>query len=814
MSESTIFDLTTVVNLEPLTTGMTQAVASVQSAAASIAASLMKDGESADAAASALKNLGYAASEVKAALASSNVNIGESVIAEDALASATRSGISERMAASASLRVLEGNLQGSSRAAGAFLASTLGLGPALQAAFPVIGALALFGILEQIGTKIGEMIDKPEKIRLEWEKVGSSMIDENDRLAKSYDHVLVKVTELESGKLAGLDEQIKLLAIDTSSLGGTLEHFADSISKVVKEEGPWYEWLRNGTITLMEAQAATRGESADLELLRSNFGAVSKEAIAFGAALHRTLSTEGTSAGLKQVDEQLTTVYTRLQTSPNDEALKKFRDGLEQIQSMLSKEASTKYLDSVKDGLERDKTAAEEFDKQMKVVQKGLDALTKSTGEVLTKGGPQTAGVGSEGTDIAKLTAEQNAQMSKLLDERIALEQKAAEQGAAVDKKAADESIGQAIRTEQGYEASLRGQERTAQESYSLQIDGLVKLAERKEITWTEESAKVVALYREEEAALQASLDKQIAAAVVAAQLEAAKRGEILSTEDARELASVQKLEQEKLTLHEQFLRKEQDAEAKAAEKVEQTYRQNFDRIANTLNTSIASMLNGHETFAQGVMKVWESITTMAIDAILKMAENWVFHHVIMAAANTLFHTQTTANEIAAAAAHAATMATNSAENVAMATSDAAVAAAGTLAWWSAVFAPAAPAMAATALTEGLAFAGLAAFAKGGIVPEDMVGQLHGGEMVLPPELSTGVQNMVSHGGPRGLDGESGRDGQDRGGGDSHFHYHVSIQALDTNGIESVLMENKGAVGKVMERLVSNGHFNVRDFWR
>ena len=39
----------------------------------------------------------------------------------------------------------------------------------------------------------------------------------------------------------------------------------------------------------------------------------------------------------------------------------------------------------------------------MEIVQKGIDALTKSTGETFSpKGQPQTGGVGSEGTDIAK----------------------------------------------------------------------------------------------------------------------------------------------------------------------------------------------------------------------------------------------------------------------------------------------------------------------------------------------------------------------------------------------------------------------------
>jgi hypothetical protein len=70
------------------------------------------------------------------------------------------------MAAAASLRVLEGNFQGSTRAASAFLATTLGLGPILQVAFPVIGALALIEILG----RIPQAFDKIEDSIAGWDK--------------------------------------------------------------------------------------------------------------------------------------------------------------------------------------------------------------------------------------------------------------------------------------------------------------------------------------------------------------------------------------------------------------------------------------------------------------------------------------------------------------------------------------------------------------------------------------------------------------------------------------------------------------------
>jgi hypothetical protein len=75
----------------------------------------------------------------------------EQAAATDAAAAATNVlGVSSRQAATAGIGILEGRMMSGNRAAAAFLSTTLGLGPVLQAAFPVIGALALGEVLGQI----------------------------------------------------------------------------------------------------------------------------------------------------------------------------------------------------------------------------------------------------------------------------------------------------------------------------------------------------------------------------------------------------------------------------------------------------------------------------------------------------------------------------------------------------------------------------------------------------------------------------------------------------------------------------------------
>jgi hypothetical protein len=69
-----------------------------------------------------------------------------------------RNGMSARMAATAEMRVFEGSIQGSSRAAGAFLSMLPGVGQAMQMAFPVFGAVALIGVLAQVASSVGDVI--------------------------------------------------------------------------------------------------------------------------------------------------------------------------------------------------------------------------------------------------------------------------------------------------------------------------------------------------------------------------------------------------------------------------------------------------------------------------------------------------------------------------------------------------------------------------------------------------------------------------------------------------------------------------------
>ena len=85
---------------------------------------------------------------------------------------ATGHAVPQMAAASAAVKALEGNLTHNIRAGERFLTNVLGWGPALAAAFPVIGALALVGALVSVGAEVvkfgKEARDLAQELNTNW----------------------------------------------------------------------------------------------------------------------------------------------------------------------------------------------------------------------------------------------------------------------------------------------------------------------------------------------------------------------------------------------------------------------------------------------------------------------------------------------------------------------------------------------------------------------------------------------------------------------------------------------------------------------
>lgn len=153
-----------------------------------------------------------------------------------------------------------------------------------------------------------------------------------------------------------------------------------------------------------------------------------------------------------------------------------------------------------------------------------------------------------------------------------------------------------------------------------------------------------------------------------------------------------------------------------------------LNQLTTGFANSVGKMIVEGKSFGQSMLQVFRQVAESLISALVKMLTQWIITHVIMKAIG-----KTTAADM------------NSAE----AASAAALAAANTLAYMSAIAPPPIPeAAAAVTYGEGMVWAGLAAASgaaeKGAVVPEDMPIFAHAREMVLPAHLSEGVQNIIN----------------------------------------------------------------------
>src|SRR5882757_9187389 len=190
-----VLSFTTKVDLSGVQQGMAAATQTIQSGsqtmasamnAARIAANNLSDAYRAFGADSATWSAqsaeamkGYIAASEEAAAAVKELAASEATEEE-----VLKSTISTRMAASAELRIFEGSMTGSTRAAGALLSMLPGVGAAMQAAFPVFGAIALIEILGQAAVAVGHLITAFRDLKGAETDAGTAAILAGERIIK------------------------------------------------------------------------------------------------------------------------------------------------------------------------------------------------------------------------------------------------------------------------------------------------------------------------------------------------------------------------------------------------------------------------------------------------------------------------------------------------------------------------------------------------------------------------------------------------------------------------------------------------------
>jgi len=269
-------------------------------------------------------------------------------------------------------------------------------------------------------------------------------------------------------------------------------------------------------------------------------------------------------------------------------------------------------------------------------------------------------------------------------------------------------------------------------------------------------------------------------------------------------------------------------------EQVMMAHQRTFERLNSEVSRSLTAWISGYQSFGRAAQEVYANLMSSIIEYLLKM----LLQHVEVWVIEKVFHTATKAQEVATTAAAAgAEHAITSAENVGRVTSAAAVAAATAYAAY-AWDPPLAEAMADIAFARTMAYAPVAAFEKGGLVPETGPAIVHAGELVVPAHLTQSVRNLLGAvGGPvpmrfsapivsglvsggmapegnlTALHDAGGRSSSSASspasGGDVHLHYSPNLRSVDMRGMADLLEEHGEAISRIVNGQIRAGRIRT-----
>ena len=148
-------------------------------------------------------------------------------------------GVSQMQATSGALRVLEGGLNNNLRAAERFIASISGLGPILQAAFPLVGGIAFAGLLLKLGEEVHKFYtdvrDAPEKIQSAFLSLHASSRLANDEIALTNTRLENQIAKLEGKHQNILKEEMMEARVEADKLGESLLKAFNNLNKLLQE---------------------------------------------------------------------------------------------------------------------------------------------------------------------------------------------------------------------------------------------------------------------------------------------------------------------------------------------------------------------------------------------------------------------------------------------------------------------------------------------------------------------------------------------------------------------------------------------------
>jgi hypothetical protein len=199
-------------------------------------------------------------------------------------------------------------------------------------------------------------------------------------------------------------------------------------------------------------------------------------------------------------------------------------------------------------------------------------------------------------------------------------------------------------------------------------------------------------------------------------------------------------------------------------------------------------MILGTTTLQKAVANIAQSILAEFVNLGVKMVTNWIASELAMTTASQAGVAARAAADSEGMAAGLALKATNAIKSI---TTDSAQAFSGIFAFLAPIIGPAAvgPAAAGEA-TVMAAASGIASAAGGWVVPGDQLAMVHQNEMILPANISQGLQNMISANG---------------GGAGGASPVVINVSAIDGQDVKRFFQSNGSLLVNALNKAMRNG---------
>ena len=278
----------------------------------------------------------------------------------------------------------------------------------------------------------------------------------------------------------------------------------------------------------------------------------------------------------------------------------------------------------------------------------------------------------------------------------------------------------------------------------------------------------------------------QIGTGVGALQTKAADLAGSLGAGIAPSSASDEKRWEEQLVAYQRFQTDKEQLDYRAIQTSQRTWQSLMQPIQRAFDTSITGMILGTTTLQRAVANIAQSIVAEFVNLGVKMVTNWIASELAMTTATEAGAAARTAADSGGMAAGLAIKAANAIKSIA---ADSAQAFSGIFAFLAPIMGPAAAGPAAAGEATVMAAAsGIASAAGGWMVPSDQLAMVHQNEMILPANISQGLQNMISGNGGAGAGAVV-----------------VNVSAIDSQDVKRFFQSNGSLLVNAVNKAMRNG---------